>query len=61
MMIMPLTIRVKISKIGNSLRMTIPKPVLQTLGWKEGDVLEVGVTNNSMIVRKVKEEHNTIT
>ena len=60
-MIMPLTIRVKISKIGNSLRMTIPKPVLQTLGWKEGDVLEVGVTNNSMIVRKVKEEHNTIT
>jgi len=56
---MPLTIRVKISKIGNSLRMTIPKPVIQALGWKEGDLLEVGITDDSMIVRKAK--NNSVT
>jgi len=36
---MPLTIPVKVVKIGNSLRMTIPKPVAKALGIKEGDVL----------------------
>ena len=50
---MPLTIKVKLSKMGNSLRMTIPKPVLETLGWKEGDMLEIGITDSSMLVKKV--------
>ena len=53
-MYMPLTIKVKLSKIGNSLRMTVPKPVIEELGWKEGDLLEVGITDDSMIVKKVK-------
>lgn len=53
---MPLTLRVKLSKMGNSLRMTVPVPVLQALGWEEGDILEVGVTDNSMIVKKAEEE-----
>jgi AbrB family looped-hinge helix DNA binding protein len=51
-MLMPLTIKVKLSKIGNSLRMTIPKPVIETLDWKEGDTLEIGVTGSSMTVKK---------
>jgi len=49
---MPLTIKVKLSKMGNSLRMTIPKPVLNALGWKEGDMLEIGITDSSMVVKK---------
>ena len=48
------SIQVKLSKLGNSLRMTITKPVLQALGWKEGDQLEVGITDHSMIVKKVE-------
>jgi len=58
-MYMPLTIKVKLSKIGNSLRMTVPKPVIEELGWKEGDLLEVGITDDSMIVRKAK--NNSVT
>jgi len=50
---MPLTIKVKLAKMGNSLRMTVPKPVYEALDWKDGDTLEVGITDNSMIVRKV--------
>jgi putative addiction module antidote len=49
---MPLTIDVKLTKIGNSLRITVPKEVLKTLNWKAGDMLEVGLTDHSMIVKK---------
>ena len=49
---MPLTISIKIVKIGNSLRMTIPKPVVEALNFQEGDTVEVGIDNNHMVVRK---------
>mgnify|MGYP003681925097 CR=1 FL=1 len=49
---MPLTIPIKVVKIGNSLRMTIPKPVAQVLNIREGDTLRVGITDNTMIVEK---------
>lgn len=49
---MPLAIKVKIAKMGNSLRMTIPVDVARTLNLKEGDYVLVGVTNSHMIVKK---------
>jgi len=52
MMKMPLTIEVKLTKIGNSLRITVPKDVLRALSWKEGDMLEVGLTDSTMTVKK---------
>ena len=39
---MPLTNPVKVMKIGNSLRMTIPKPVAQALDVNKGDTLKGG-------------------
>ena len=50
----PLTIKVKIAKMGNSIRMTIPKPVLDALNWKDGDWVEVGIKEESMIVKKAE-------
>ncbi len=52
MMKMPLTIEVKLTKIGNSLRITVPKDVLRALSWKEGDRLEIGLSDSAMIVKK---------
>lgn len=52
MMKMPLTIEVKLTKIGNSLRITVPKDVLRALNWKEGDMLEIGLSDSVMIVKK---------
>ena len=53
----PITIRVKIAKMGNSVRMTIPKAILETLGWTSGDYVRIGVTDGEMIVKKeVKNE-----
>ena len=59
---MPLTIPVKVVKIGNSLRMTIPKPVAQSLGIREGDLLDVGISNDSILAKRAdsKERVDTI-
>lgn len=51
---MPLEIRVKVVKIGNSLRMTIPKEVAGTMALKPGDILLVGLDDSHMTVRKAK-------
>jgi antitoxin component of MazEF toxin-antitoxin module len=45
--------------------MTVPLPVLKTLNWKEGDTVEVGLSNNSMVVKKgrgldVSLSHNSL-
>jgi bifunctional DNA-binding transcriptional regulator/antitoxin component of YhaV-PrlF toxin-antitoxin module len=40
------------ARIGNSLRMTIPKPVTDYLTIIEGGTLEITVTDSTMIVRK---------
>jgi len=55
MMNLPLTIEVKLTRIGNSLRITVPKDVLRALNWKEGDTLEVGLTDSTMTVKKASE------
>ena len=52
MLELPLTIKVKIAKMGNSVRMTIPKPVLEALEWNDGDMVEVGIEDSRMIVEK---------
>ena len=55
MIAMGVMIRVKISKMGNSLRMTIPTDVARILNLKDGDHVEVGVTDGDMIVRKIED------
>jgi bifunctional DNA-binding transcriptional regulator/antitoxin component of YhaV-PrlF toxin-antitoxin module len=51
-MSLPLTIEVKLTKIGNSLRITVPVEVLRALKWQAGDVLEIGLTDSIMTVKK---------
>ena len=49
---MPVPFKVMAVKIGNSLRMTIPKPVADYLKINPGDTLEVTVQDNEMVVKK---------
>jgi antitoxin component of MazEF toxin-antitoxin module len=42
----------KLSKVGNSLRLTIAKPVMEGLGLKEGDMLVLSVSESEIKVRK---------
>jgi putative addiction module antidote len=51
----PIPFKVKVVKIGNSLRMTIPKRITDYLKITEGDTLEIVVTDSTMTVKKVTE------
>jgi AbrB family looped-hinge helix DNA binding protein len=50
----PVQFRVKLTKIGNSLRITIPKPLVDGLGLKQGDMLILTVTDSQIKVSKAK-------
>jgi putative addiction module antidote len=39
-------------KVGNSLRMTIPKEIVKAMNLEKGDTLLVGMNNGDMIVKK---------
>jgi putative addiction module antidote len=49
---LPVEFKVKLSKVGNSLRATIPKPVVEGLGLKEGDILVISVSDGEIRIRK---------
>jgi putative addiction module antidote len=55
---LPVQFKMKLSKVGNSLRVTIPKPVAEGLGWKEGDTLILSVSNSEIKVRKSERMKN---
>jgi len=50
----PVPFKVKAVKIGNSIRMTIPKPVVDYLKIAAGDNLEVTVQDSEMVVKKIE-------
>jgi len=49
---MPIPFHVKAVKIGNSIRMTIPKQIADYLKIEEGNTLEITVQNSEMVVKK---------
>jgi antitoxin component of MazEF toxin-antitoxin module len=51
---MPFEPKVKLGKVGNSYRVTIPMDMISDLGWKEGDMLRIGMDNSQLRIRKEK-------
>jgi len=49
---MPFEPKVKLGKVGNSYRVTIPVEMIQDLGWKAGDVLRIGMDDNTLSIRR---------
>lgn len=45
---------VKVRKVGDSLAATIPKPILATMLWVEGDYVVIVTDNNQLILQKVE-------
>ncbi len=50
----PIELKMKVAKIGNSLRITLPKPITDQLKIKAGDILGLSLTDGEIIVRKMK-------
>jgi AbrB family looped-hinge helix DNA binding protein len=49
---LPVKFQVKLTKIGNSLRITIPKPIVDGLNLEQGDILSLIVADSEIKVRK---------
>ncbi len=46
----------KVAKTADSLRITIPKEITDTLGIEQGEVMEIyAVDNNTIIVKRMKD------
>ena len=55
--LMSLKLKHKIVRSGGSLRILIPKPIANQLNIKEGDTLEIWLTEGNVIcMRKVEEK-----
>jgi len=50
----PIELKVKVGRVGNSLRVTLPKPVLDQLNIKEGDILGLSITDGEIVLRKLE-------
>jgi putative addiction module antidote len=51
---MGIVLRRKLMRIGNSLRVAIPKEIVELLQLKQGDSIEFAATNGDIIIRKSK-------
>jgi AbrB family looped-hinge helix DNA binding protein len=50
----PVIFRVKLGKTGKSLRVTVPKPITDGFDWKEGDEIELVVTDQEITLKRVE-------
>jgi AbrB family looped-hinge helix DNA binding protein len=50
----PLIFRVVLGKTGNSLRVTLPRPIVEGFGWHEGDEIILSVTEGEVVLKKGK-------
>lgn len=53
---MPVVFRVILGKTGNSLRVTLPRPIVEGFDWKEGDEIVLYVSEGEVTLRKAKEK-----
>lgn len=48
----------KIKRWGNSLTVLLPKTFLDSLSIKEGDNVSVGIVENSIVIKPVREKYH---
>jgi antitoxin component of MazEF toxin-antitoxin module len=47
---MPFEPKVKLGKVGNSFKVTIPLDMIEDLHWKEGDILRIGMDDSKLTI-----------
>lgn len=58
---MSIKFRIKIVKVGNSLRITIPKEIVEALRLKVGESVDVSIDGRRIIVSRSSESHRART
>ncbi len=49
---MPTAFNAKLRRVGNSYVVSIPKPAVEGLEWREGDTLRVIVTDHTVTIMR---------
>jgi len=52
----PVVFRVILGRTGNSLRITLPRPIVEGFDWKEGDEIVLFVSEGEVTIRKSKDK-----
>ncbi len=52
---MPVVFRVLLGKTGNSLRITLPRPIVEGFDWEEGDEIVLFVSEGEITLKKGKD------
>ncbi len=47
-------LKVKVQRVGNSLRVAIPSPIAEELKIKVGDTMGIDIENGRIILRKLR-------
>jgi AbrB family looped-hinge helix DNA binding protein len=59
---MPVIFRVKLGKTGNSLKITVPRPIVEGFGWNEGDEIVLITSEEEIVLRRSpKSERQPVT
>ncbi len=49
---MPVVFRVILGKTGNSLRITLPRPIVEGFNWEDGDEIVLYVSEGEVTIKK---------
>ncbi|MDG7010971.1 MAG: AbrB/MazE/SpoVT family DNA-binding domain-containing protein [Nitrososphaerota archaeon] len=49
---MPVVFRVLLGKTGNSLRITLPRPIVEGFNWEDGDEIVLYVSEGEVTIKK---------
>jgi AbrB family looped-hinge helix DNA binding protein len=52
----PVVFRVLLGQTGNSLRITLPKPIVEGFDWKEGDEIILYVSEGEVVLKKGRDK-----
>jgi putative addiction module antidote len=58
---MSVKFRMKIVKVGNSLRVTIPKEIVEAVRLKAGDSVNIWLERNQIVIGKIADRDKTKT
>jgi bifunctional DNA-binding transcriptional regulator/antitoxin component of YhaV-PrlF toxin-antitoxin module len=57
--LVPVIFRVILGKTGNSLRITLPRPIVEGFEWKEGDEIVLYVSEDEVTISKAKDKKSS--
>lgn len=52
---MPVVFRVLLGRTGNSLRITLPRPIVEGFDWGEGDEIVLYVSEGEIVLKRGKD------